>query len=188
MAFGWQGEKTRLVPLDKALHFENMLAWINDAELTDAVLMGDLPTSREAEEAWFAQRAEPGANPDRISFAIETLDGEHIGTMSLMALDWRQGVAYGGTMIGRRDLWGRGYATDAIRVRTRWAFETLGLRMLLTEVYADNLAIQRALGKSGYREVGRIPNRTWKRGRFRDVVIMMVDREGWAELGGAVRR
>lgn len=188
MPIGWQGEKTRLVPLDKARHLDNALAWMNDPELTDSVLMGDLPTSREGEEAWFEQLGRMDDTPKRITFAVETLAGEHIGISGLHAIEWRQGIAYGGTLIGRRDLWGQGYASDATRVRTRWAFETLGLRMLLTEVYADNPAIQRVLAKSGYREVGRIPSRTWKRGRFRDVIILMVDRDAWEAQGGVVRR
>lgn len=34
MAYGWTGEKVRLVPLDKAKHFENALCWLNDPDIT----------------------------------------------------------------------------------------------------------------------------------------------------------
>jgi RimJ/RimL family protein N-acetyltransferase len=33
------------------------------------------------------------------------------------------------------------------------------------------------LQKAGYREVGRLPRRIWKRGAYRDVVMMVLERE-----------
>jgi RimJ/RimL family protein N-acetyltransferase len=92
-----------------------------------------------------------------------------------------------GTLIGRTALWGQGYGTDAVRTRTRYAFEVLGLRMLLSEVLADNVASHRALLKAGYREVGRVPRRMWKRGQYRDLILLMVERDEWrtAQAGSA---
>jgi RimJ/RimL family protein N-acetyltransferase len=81
-------------------------------------------------------------------------------------------------MLGRRDLWGQGYGSDAARVRTRYSFEVLGLRMLLSEVMADNAGSLRMLRKAGYKEVGRIPRRIWKRGGWRDVVVMVLEGDG----------
>jgi RimJ/RimL family protein N-acetyltransferase len=49
--------------------------------------------------------------------------------------------------------------------------------MLLSEVMADNIGSVRMLKKAGYREVGRIPRRLWKRGEYRDVVILVLERE-----------
>ncbi|MFL6263504.1 MAG: GNAT family N-acetyltransferase [Thermoanaerobaculia bacterium] len=175
MPFGWEGEKVRLTPLDKAKHLDNALAWINDPEVTAWTLMGDWPMTRLAEEDFFdrAMRETEKA----LHFAVETLAGDHIGFSSLVQIDWRQGVATTGTLLGRRDLWGQGYGSDAARLRTRHAFEVLGLRMLLSEVMADNAGSLKMLQKAGYREAGRIPRRMWKRGAFRDVVMMVLERE-----------
>jgi hypothetical protein len=41
MAYGWEGEKVRLVPLDKERHAENRFAWLNDPEVTVWTLTGD---------------------------------------------------------------------------------------------------------------------------------------------------
>jgi RimJ/RimL family protein N-acetyltransferase len=181
MAHGWEGEKVRLVPLDKSAHLDNCLRWINDREVTENVLMGDFPMSRQAEEAWFDQESgsQDPLMPQKVVFAVETLAGEHIGLSSFHRFDYRNGDAWTGTIIGRKDLWGKGYASDAVAVRTRYAFEVIGLRYLSTEVFHDNVAMQRVLTKNGYREVGRIPRATWKRGRYRDVMIFWIDREAW---------
>jgi ribosomal-protein-alanine N-acetyltransferase len=181
MAYGWEGEKVRLVPLDKARHLDNAIAWLNDSEVTAWTLVGDWPLGRLAEEDFFDRttRQNPLALAEELTFAIETRDGfEHIGFSGLHRIDWRNGVAVTGTMIGRRDLWAQGYGSDAARVRTRYAFEVLGLRLLLSDVMADNAGSIAMLRTVGYREVGRIPRRLWKRGAFRDVVMLALERAG----------
>lgn len=180
MATGWEGERVRLIALDKQKHFENALQWINDSRITQWTLIGDLPTSRLAEEEFF-DRVMKG-DPNEVVFAVETLEGEHIGFCGIHRIDWRSGVGTTGTLIGRKDLWGQGYGSDTVRARTRYAFEVLGLRMLLSEVFAGNEASLKALAKAGYREVGRIPGRHWKRGDYRDAVLLMVDRTSWQQV------
>ncbi|MBA3322216.1 MAG: GNAT family N-acetyltransferase [Pyrinomonadaceae bacterium] len=175
MSYGWEGEKVRLVPLEREKHFENALVWLNDTEVTRWTLIGDQPLGRLAEEEYFARVA--GVTPHDAAFAVETLEaGEHIGFAGINQIDWRHGVGLTGTIIGRTDCWGQGYGSDAAIARTRYAFEVLGLRMLISRVFAENTASLRMLEKAGYREVGRCPRRYWKRGAYRDVVEMMAER------------
>ncbi len=174
MPYGWEGEKVRLVPLDKAKHLDNALAWVNDPEVTAWTLVGDWPLTRLAEEDFFDHALRE--TEKELHFAVETLAGEHIGFTGLHRIDWKNGVATTGILLGRRDLWGQGYGSDAARLRARHAFEVLGLRMLLSEVMADNAGSLRMLVKVGYREVGRIPRRLWKRGAYRDVVLLALER------------
>lgn len=179
MPVGWIGEKTRLVPLDKQRHLGNFLLWFNDPELTHNILQGDLPMTRLAEEEWFDNLAKGGPTPTDMAFAVELHDGTHIGSVGMHRIEWRNGVAMTGTLIAPKSLWGKGYASDAVRTRTRYAFEVLNLRLLLSEVYAENVGSLRVLQKNGYKECGRIPKRTWKRGWYRDVIILANDRDDW---------
>lgn len=175
MAYGWHGEKIRLVPLDKERHFANALRWVNDTEVTGWTLSGDFPFGRLAEEEFF-DRMTRDSKTD-VVFAIELLHDEmHIGVSGLHKIDFRHGSAVTGTIIGEKDLWRQGYGVDAARVRTRYAFEVLGLRLLLSEVMAENTASLRMLEQAGYKEMGRIPRRYWKRGAYRDAVLMVAER------------
>jgi RimJ/RimL family protein N-acetyltransferase len=174
MAYGWEGDKVRLAPLDKERHLAGALRWLNDPVVTRWTLIGDLPVHRLAEEDFF-DRMSRGSDSD-VVFAVETLDGEHIGFSGLHRIDWRHGFAVTGTVLGRPDLWGRGYGTDAARLRASYAFEVLGLRLLLSEVMDGNAASLHMLQKAGYREVGRIPRRHWKRGAYRDALILVLER------------
>ena len=175
--YGFEGQKVRLAPLDKARHFENAVRWLNDPSVTQWTLTGDLPITRLHEDDWFNRMSRPSDTD--VVFAIETFDEQHIGLCGIHRIEFRNGVGVTGTLIGRTALWGQGYGTDAVQTRTRYAFEVLGLRMLLSEVLADNVASHRVLLKAGYREVGRVPRRMWKRGEFRDQILLMVERDAW---------
>ena len=170
MSTGWEGNKVRLTPLDKARHLDNALLWLNDSETTEFMLTGDFPISFPAEEEYFDNAMKPGA--DHAQFAIETHDNIHIGFVGTVGeIEWQHRSATVGIVIGPREFRGAGYGVDALTVQARHAFETLGLRLLLAEALIDNKASCQALRKIGYREVGAIPDRYWRRGAFRDVAI-----------------
>lgn len=179
MAYGWEGELVRLVPLDKGRHAANVQSWMNDPDMTETILSGDVPLTRVAEDEFFDKvSGHPGPHPTEILFAVETLAGEHVGLAGLHDINYRHGVAKTGTIIGPPEARGKGYGSDAARVRTRYAFEVVGLRMLISEVFAENTSSLRMLERAGYREAARLPRRYWKRGAFRDSVVMVAEREG----------
>ncbi|MFN8138174.1 MAG: GNAT family protein [Fimbriimonadales bacterium] len=169
MSFGWEGKLTRLVPLDLGIHFENAYRWMNDPEVTQFLLAGDLPITRLQEEEYFRT----AATDTNIPFAIETLAGEHIGFSGLHRIDWRNGHAITGTVLGAKEHWGKGLGTDAAMTRTEYARKVLGLRILTSDVFASNERSLRMLEKSGYERTGVIPKRYFKRGEFHDAVMMV---------------
>lgn len=180
MSCGWQGEKTRLVPLDKAGHFENALLWLNDPDTTEHLLVGDFPITRLVEEAYFDRMMKE--SKEDVPFAIETLEAQHIGFIGLHGIQWQHRAGAGGIVIGDHAFRGRGYGTDALLVQAYHAFDILGLRMLMAEVLAGNAASQKAMKKAGYREIARIPQRYWRRGAYRDVFLFALFRDDWSRL------
>ena len=182
MGFGWQGEFVRLVPPDKEKHLDNVMQWANDPGVTENLQAGDLPMTRISLEQSFQR--EPSKND--VTFAIELHNGEHIGTCAINRINWKDGSATTGTMIGAREYWGKGYGTDAANVRTRYCFEVLGLRYLVSSVLSCNERSLRMLLKAGYVECGRYPNSTWNRGRFVDQILLYLTRKMWQR--GSVER
>lgn len=170
----------RLVPLDEERHLGNAQRWINDPEVTAWIKGGDFPMTMLAEREWF-QKMQAAGRED-IHFAIETLEGEHIGFSGIMHVDWRNGIATTGTLIGATERWGCGYGTDASRIRARYSFETLGLRMLLSAFLEGNHGSKIMNERAGYVEYGRLPKALWKRGEYRDMVRTVLTRERWADL------
>jgi len=54
-----------------------------------------------------------------------------------------------GYWIGKRH-WNKGYASEAVAEILRYAFDELGINLLLTDLFADNLASARVLEKAGF--------------------------------------
>ena len=180
MAYGWEGDKVRLVPLDRTRHLENCLRWMADPEVTRWLGGTNRPMTRAGEEAWFTHHE--GNPKDEIAFAVETLDGAHLGTSSLMDIDERNARAVCGTLLGAREHWGKGYGTDAAKVRARYAFEIRGLRMLTSQVFAPNEASLRMLRRAGFVEYGRLPQAHWCNGAYTDDVLLTLTHERWRSL------
>jgi len=159
----------------------NAVAWMNDPDVTEWLLVGDHPVSRLAEQDWFEQVMRESAleRANSVGFAIELRSGEHIGFSGIHEINYRHGTAISGMFIGRKDLWRQGLGVDAARVRTRYCFDVLGLRLLLSSYLVGNEATPGMLGKVGYRECGRVPRRYWKRGRYRDHVLLCLERSDW---------
>lgn len=81
-------------------------------------------------------------------FLAETDD--HIGNIKIGFINQRYGSAELSLFIGSKDAWGKGYATEAIRLATRHAFEDLQLWRVEAGCYSENLASLKAFMKSGY--------------------------------------
>lgn len=183
MAYGWEGESIRLVPLEKAKHLDNAMNWINDPVVTEWLLVGDFPMTRLAEEEFFDRMMKPQER--EVSFAVETLEGEHIGFSGIHSIDFRHGFCETGSFIGKPQIWGKGFGTDSARTRSKYCFEVLGLRMLLSGCLEGNEGSRRMQEKVGYVQYGFLPDHYWKRGAYRGHVLSYLSRERWHMLEGS---
>lgn len=161
---GFRGERVSLLPPDRGTHLENALRWMNDPDVTGMIEF-HLGVTRRQEEDFF-ERVERQRDTE-LHWAIHTLEGRHIGFIGLHKIDWPHRLTTGGLLIGERDAWGQGYATDAVRIRSRIVFEQLGLHRL--EGHTFNPAMRRVYEKCGYRHEGTARERIWRNGRWHDV-------------------
>jgi RimJ/RimL family protein N-acetyltransferase len=84
------------------------------------------------------------------SFAIaDAATGEALGSISIHWLDHEQAVGEVGYWV-RREARGRGVATRAVRLISRWGLEACGLRRLQLRADIENTASQRVAEKAGF--------------------------------------
>lgn len=171
---GWKGERVRLVPPDRSSHLENALQWLNDPEITRCLKV-NLGVSRRQEEAFFDRIEAPGDTDH--TWAILDEEERHIGFIGLHAIHWRHRHATGGLFIGERSAWGRGYASDAVQVRSRFAFAQLGLHRITGHSF--NPAMKRVYEKCGYRQEGTARGLFWADGQWHDVTFYGILEEDW---------
>lgn len=86
-------------------------------------------------------------------FLRETL--RHIGNIKVGPVNPVHALADISLVIGARDCWGKGYASEAIDAMSRHAFTHLGVRKLSAGMYSPNEGSHRAFLKAGYCEEGR---------------------------------
>jgi [ribosomal protein S5]-alanine N-acetyltransferase len=166
---GLKGERVRLLPPDRTLHLENALIWLNDPEVT-ATLKLNLGVTRRQEELFFEQIETKREND--FVWAIIDESEQHIGFIGLHGINWRNRWATGGLLIGERSAWGRGYATDAVRVRTRFAFGELGLHRI--SGHTMNPAMKRVYQKCGYQHEGIARRMFWRGGQWHDAELFAI--------------
>ena len=70
---------------------------------------------------------------------------------------------------------------EALSLLLRYAFDTLGLRRVELTVFAENSRARLCYLKAGFTEEGVARQKTWKNGKFHDIVSMAVLRDEWAK-------
>jgi RimJ/RimL family protein N-acetyltransferase len=175
-----EGDRVVLVPLDKDLHLENFVRWLNDPEVTKYT--GHVVPLTRIEEEEFFERVTKSAND--IVWAVHDETNMHIGVCGLHRIDWQMRMAVSGTIIGDTGVWSRGYGTDVMRTRTKWAFEELGLHRIESECDAENIASAKCLERAGYRQIGVARKRRWRGGKWRDSILWeIIDEDYFADSG-----
>ena len=66
---------------------DNVMSWVNDPDVTRTLASLPFPISRGQEGEWL-EKAVMGKGDDKI-FAIETKEGEYLGGLGLMKIDWK---------------------------------------------------------------------------------------------------
>jgi RimJ/RimL family protein N-acetyltransferase len=135
---------------------EAYLAWMRDPEVVRHLEARFADATPEALRDWVAEHA---ARDDTLLLAIVALDdgARHIGNVKVGPLDPHHGTADLGIMIGEKAWWGRGAATEAIRLATDLARDRLGARKLTASCYAVNPGSARAFVRAGWAEEGARP-------------------------------
>ncbi|HEY4867683.1 MAG TPA: GNAT family protein [Candidatus Dormibacteraeota bacterium] len=151
-----------------------MIAWFEDLEVT-ARLLRRWPPSLEDEQEWLKKTA---ADPDSVFWVIEH-EGRPIGVTGIEGIDWVNGRGKTGTLIGDKSCWGKGIASEVMRLRADFAFRELPLRKLQSGYLEGNEASRRAQAAAGYREVGRFHGQFFREGRWLDEILTELLREDW---------
>jgi RimJ/RimL family protein N-acetyltransferase len=119
-----------------------------------------------------------GEAEDTVFWMIEA-EGETIGATGIHRIDWINAHGTTGIVLGAKDKWRKGHATEAMRLRTRYAFRDLNLHKLLSEAFVANVASRRALEKNGYRTIGISRDHFFTGGRWQDIWLGELLREDW---------
>ena len=172
------GERVRLEP-PRSEYAATYLRWFADREVTRYLMVRN-PTTLKKQEEWLEQMA---ASPNDVVWAVVRAgDSTLIGNLGLHGIRWRHQNVEIGYVIGERDQWGKGCATEAIALATSYAFLELGLQKVWATVTAANEASRRALERNGYKPCALFRRDRYVEGRWHDLWVGEILRDEWAAL------
>jgi len=152
------GQKVYLRPVTDEDATSEYLSWLNDPETTRYLEVqyrgGHTTTTMRSDIERY--------NVDESVrwYAICTKDDIHVGNIKIGSIDWNHQFGELGILIGK-SYWGKGYATEAIKLVCRHVFERYGLRRICAGYYDDNEGSRRIFAKNGFKVEGILEGHRW---------------------------
>ena len=112
-------------------------------------------------------------SPSRRHFAIDTLEGKHIGNCMYYGVNKAKGEAELGILIGDRDCWDKSYGTDVVTTLLNHIFEETNLKRVHLKTLDINSRAQKCFQKCGFTTYGHRNS-----GGF-SFVLMETNRKRW---------
>ncbi len=180
----WAGERVRLRGLtedDAESSFANAL----DSPGRRVLQLGiEMPSSLEALRIELGKRAHCRDVNGVIVFAIENLEGERVGGLSLHSRHSKNGTFSFGVNV-HADQRNNGYAADAVRILLRYCFHERRFQKCNSACIGTNEASIALHEKLGFAEEGRRRRQYYLDGHFVDDILFGLTREEFdASIGG----
>jgi RimJ/RimL family protein N-acetyltransferase len=154
---------------------EHYYQWMHDAEVNQYLESRFAPKSMEDLRQYVSTIQ---ADRDYLFLAIVVRkDDRHIGNIKLGPINWIHRFGDVGLLIGEKDCWGKGYATEAISLLTAFSFNTLNLHRLTAGCYSGNLASAKAFLKAGWKQEGLRKSHFYCNGEYVDEILLGIVRD-----------
>jgi len=174
-----EGKKVRIRAIEKT-DIDEIMKWVNDPEVMQNLFMR-YPVSRYQEEKWI-EKALDDSNPRNRVFALETKDGVYLGGMGLHAVNWENGNAEVGIVIGKKEHWNKGYGTDAMMAMLDFAFNRMNLHRVYLRVYDFNVRGRKSYEKCGFKKEGVLREDLYAHGKYHDTIIMGILKDEFEKI------
>jgi RimJ/RimL family protein N-acetyltransferase len=112
-------------------------------------------------------------NPSRHEFAIETLEGKHIGNCVYYNVNQTEGKAEIGVLIGNRDYWNRGYGAETVFLLLEHIFKRTKLQRVYLTTLDWNIRAQNCFIKCGFSDCGKLVKDEYT------FLLMVLNRKEW---------
>jgi len=139
-------------------------SWINDPEINQFLETRFLPRSQKD---ILSHVNKLDGNPNEIFFAIcDIKNDKHIGNIKLGPINWYHRKGDISLLIGDKNYWGRGVATEAIHLVVEFGFKTLNLHKLNAGYYENNIGSAKAFEKCGFKVEGHFKDEYYCDGKY----------------------
>ncbi len=169
------GERIFLAPLDPDNLSGAYQAWMKDPEILQ--YLANPERNYDLKNLKIFVSTMNDSSSDQLLGIFLKQGEKHIGNVKIGSIHPKHHLADVGIIIGDKALWGKGYATEALKLVIRHAFRTLKLHKLIAGMIATNQGSYRAFLKAGFRKVGCYRRHYWTDGKYCDSYLMEIVHE-----------
>ena len=162
-----EGPRLRLRHLRQAEVDDRYVSWLNDPEVTRYLDSGRTPATVETLRRYVGRFEE--SDTDLLWAIVDRASGRHVGNVTLNRIDWVHRRGDTGLLIGEKEFWGRGCATEAWYLVADHAFRGLALHKVLAGACVANVGSVKALKRLGFRVEGIARQEFYLDGGYLDV-------------------
>jgi len=143
-----EGERIYLRDVELSDVNDNYLGWMNDPEVTKFTASRGMKYTKDELRKYVVQQQENS----QTFFKAIVLRGsdQHIGNIKLAPADSKSGTIDMGLIIGKKDLWGKGYGSEAIGLLCEHAFKLSDFRKITAGFFSGNEGSMKAFLKNGF--------------------------------------
>ena len=147
--------------------------WRNDTEVmqTTAPFL-DVYNIRETEE--FVNQVILGSQFSKSYIIVEKESNKAIGIASLINIDYKNRNAECIIDIGDKEVWGKGYGTETMKLILEFGFLEMNLHRIFLRVFSFNSRAIKLYEKLGFQQEGRSREGFFREGKWHDIIHMSI--------------
>lgn len=152
--------------------------WVNNPKIR-RYLRGPLPSTKDHIKKRFENARERGLG-EWVGFVIyHKADDKPIGEVGLSRINWFNGWANAYANIGESEYWNQNYATEAVELLLKYAFEELNLNKISGSVALPNKGSWSVAEKLNFRFEGISKEESYIDGEYLDVKHYCYLKKDW---------
>lgn len=146
----------------------NYTNWLNDPIVCKYNRHARFPSTKESMVQYLEKISQ---STTIIVLAIaEKKSHKHIGDISLSSINWIDRNAELSIIIGEKEVWGKGYGTEACRLMIGYAFQILNLHRVYAGTHEENISFQNIAKKLKMKIEGRSIKNVYKNSKYSDTI------------------
>ena len=155
--------------------YKTSIKWRKDDEIWGMVGSPKYFVSEAYEKKWVEDAI---FNSRDIKLAVCLKDSDtYIGNVYTTDIDMINRSCTTGVLIGEHAYWGKGYATEAMKLLLDYVFNERNLNRAQALVVESNAASLKMHQKVGYKVEGKLRQSVYKNGKYRDLILLSVLKE-----------
>ncbi|MBD3195443.1 MAG: GNAT family N-acetyltransferase [Candidatus Lokiarchaeota archaeon] len=172
-----RGDTLDLIPRNMD-HIHLYFKWINDQDVR-VFSRNEAPTTKEDIKKWFERPSHEGT-PEHIGFELyHKQDKRVIGNGGLSRIDYVVRKANIWMVIGEKDYWGKGLATEAAKLILEYAFKEVNLNKVYAGIFEPNVGSWSCAEKVGFTLEGKIKKEIYVNGKYHDIKKYAYFQDDW---------